>query len=235
MTVLPERTLFIVRHGVCSSAGRILLGGDIWGQDMLISNEHLRNKHRVRALSYLHVLKLHITDLADIVLVFPDARLQLRRAQVKISFTRGFKMVSRAVQSLGEEGLPWWEIPPEWRPLLYAQILNGCYNAGDWLQRRWSNADTAEAEHGNELLNEMFEQVSDTQKSISDGLTDSPRHVVSMCKSMSLKAEARISGVESYVERFQRLPSQRNRQLEEGVLPPPASSKISPELEWSQP
>merc|ERR1719188_2929712 len=40
--VLPERTLFIVRHGVCASAGRILIGGDIWGQDMLISNEYLR-------------------------------------------------------------------------------------------------------------------------------------------------------------------------------------------------
>ncbi|CAE7702799.1 unnamed protein product, partial [Symbiodinium sp. CCMP2456] len=41
-----ERCLYIIRRGVCMRGGRILVTGDVWGKDMILSNELLRDNNQ---------------------------------------------------------------------------------------------------------------------------------------------------------------------------------------------
>jgi len=98
--IIEERTLFIVRRGVCAHRGRILTCGDIWGEDMLLSNDVLRDKNKARSLSYLSVLRLGIADLFDIVVSFPEAKARLRWAQVRIATQRGVVLVAQTLEKI---------------------------------------------------------------------------------------------------------------------------------------
>jgi potassium voltage-gated channel Eag-related subfamily H protein 7 len=164
--VLQERTLYIVRHGVCLRGGRILVSGDIWGHDMLLSNDFLRDKSSVKVLSYLHVLKIHISDLADIVLSFPEARLQLRTAQVKMAIFRGFKLLRRELTKLKDAGLPLWDIPEEARPSLYFEIMHGTYDIQEWLDQgfRRKDCDDDDDDNGFDDRDLVFERSDDDEQ-----------------------------------------------------------------------
>merc|ERR1719277_495094 len=56
--VFSDRTLFILRRGICALAGRILVSGQTWGEDMLLSNAYLRSRDKARSLSYSFLLML---------------------------------------------------------------------------------------------------------------------------------------------------------------------------------
>jgi len=98
--IITERTLCIIRRGVAALSGKILVSGDVWGEDMLLSNEVLRRKDPCRSLSYLSVLKLHISELVEIAQNFPEARARLRYAQVQIAMCRAVKLISEASKEL---------------------------------------------------------------------------------------------------------------------------------------
>mmetsp|Transcript_114514 Transcript_114514/g.356630 ORF Transcript_114514/g.356630 Transcript_114514/m.356630 type:complete len:302 (+) Transcript_114514:886-1791(+) len=124
--VLDERTLFIVQRGVCAYKGRILVSGDIWGEDMLLSNELLRETEKVRSLGYLSVLMLHVLDLVDIVAHFPEARARLRWAQVQIALMRGVQLIAKFTRELElTRGLKSESLTEEQRMKLFADILQG--------------------------------------------------------------------------------------------------------------
>mmetsp|Transcript_114522 Transcript_114522/g.330846 ORF Transcript_114522/g.330846 Transcript_114522/m.330846 type:complete len:624 (+) Transcript_114522:85-1956(+) len=96
--IFVERTLCIVRSGVASKAGKVLVGGDVWGEDFLLSNNALRNKDAVRSLSYLSVLSLHARDLFSIVSNFPEARRRLHWVCARLAMRRGVLQISRLVR-----------------------------------------------------------------------------------------------------------------------------------------
>jgi len=124
--VLNERTLFIVQRGLCALKGKILVSGDIWGEDMLLSNEFLRDHQRARSLGYLSVLMLHILDLVDVVANFPEARARLRWAQVQIALMRGVQRIAEKTQELSvTHGLRSEDLTEHQRMDLFADILKG--------------------------------------------------------------------------------------------------------------
>jgi len=74
---------------------------------------------------------LHITDLVDIISLFPEARQKLRWAQVSIAILRGVKRISTALKELSERGeLNFDELSDEERMDFYADILQ-CNNYTD--------------------------------------------------------------------------------------------------------
>lgn len=123
--VLDERTLFIVQRGVCSYKGRILVSGDIWGEDMLLSNPFLREQCKERAMSHLAVLTLHIVDLFEVVVCFVEARARLRWAQIQIATMRGVIRIAKKLKAMKTRGLNTWDMSEGERVTLYRDILQG--------------------------------------------------------------------------------------------------------------
>jgi len=140
--VYRERTLFIVRRGVAALDGRILVNGDIWGEDMLLSNPYLRELKRARSLSYLETLMLHITDLVDIISLFPEARQKLRWAQVRIAILRGVRRIATVLKEMStREHLDPEDLTDDERMELYAEILQGVNPINDssdaYVENHW--------------------------------------------------------------------------------------------------
>merc|ERR1719399_1525812 len=102
--VLNDRTLFMIRRGVCAMEGKVLVSGGIWGEDFLLANPNLRGRSKVRALNYLEVLMLSIHDLLPVVASFPEARAWLRWAQVRIAVMRAIRLIAKTVSSLESSG-----------------------------------------------------------------------------------------------------------------------------------
>jgi len=124
--VFSDRTLFIVRQGICALRGKILVSGDTWGEDMLLSNDLLREREPCRSLCYLSVLKLHVTDLVEVMSIFPEARAKLRWSQVQISIARGVRRiaeVTRELDSMG--GKKSADMSMDERMALFEDILQG--------------------------------------------------------------------------------------------------------------
>eukprot|EP00929_Paragymnodinium_shiwhaense_P078018 TRINITY_DN40346_c0_g1_i1.p1 TRINITY_DN40346_c0_g1~~TRINITY_DN40346_c0_g1_i1.p1 ORF type:complete len:769 (+),score=85.96 TRINITY_DN40346_c0_g1_i1:55-2361(+) len=129
--VLNTRTLFIVRKGVAALYGKVLATGDVWGEDMLLSNDALRNPTKARSLSYLSVLMLHMIDLVEIVYTYPEARVRLRWAQVQIAIRRGVTRIAAVIKNLKTTAkLNEDAMTDDERMKLFAEILRGKYNSG---------------------------------------------------------------------------------------------------------
>mmetsp|Transcript_49419 Transcript_49419/g.124462 ORF Transcript_49419/g.124462 Transcript_49419/m.124462 type:complete len:705 (-) Transcript_49419:116-2230(-) len=128
--VFSDRTLFIVRRGICALSGKILVTGDIWGEDMLLSNDFLRSKNQARSLSYLSVLMLHVEDMVDIVANFPEARARLRWSQVQIAIVRGIQKIAEVTRELDKRGsIKSNQLSDSERMDLFVRILQGRYSA----------------------------------------------------------------------------------------------------------
>jgi hypothetical protein len=128
--VFSDRTLFIVRRGICALSGKILVSGDIWGEDMLLSNDFLRSKNRARSLSYLSVLMLHVEDMVDIVANFPEARARLRWSQVQIAIVRGVQKIAEVTRDLDKRGtIKSDQLSDEERMDLFVGILKGRFQS----------------------------------------------------------------------------------------------------------
>jgi len=130
--IYSERTLFIVRRGMCIRKGRILFHGDIWGEDMLLTSEHLRDHVRVRAVRYLEILMLSFFDLDQVMQNFPEERGQMRWAQIRIATMKGFVKVARAIKDfLWQQNLDFDKLSEKQRLYVTKQILEG-YSVKDF-------------------------------------------------------------------------------------------------------
>lgn len=132
--VLAERTLFMVRRGVCALEGRILVRGDVWGEDLLLVNEQLRNPYKARALNFLEVLMLYVVDLVDVVSTYPEARARLRWAQVKIAIVRGVKLIAKTMKELRRKGglMDVSQLTDHQYMVLIADVLRGTFDCGEF-------------------------------------------------------------------------------------------------------
>merc|ERR1719343_369491 len=100
-----ERTLFIVRRGLCIRKGRILFNGDVWGEDMVVSNEHLRDRCLARSVNHLEVIMLTFADLNEVVQTAPQARHKLRWTQVVIATKAAFVCIAESIKQLESQGV----------------------------------------------------------------------------------------------------------------------------------
>jgi len=132
--VFLDRTLCIIRRGICALKGRVMVSGNMWGEDMLLSNPSLRVKAVVRTLSCMALLCLHMHDLVDTVIAFPEARARLRWAQVQLATLRGVQRISRVLQNYQRaDCISLEEMTSDERLEFIAGILQGKYgNSGSF-------------------------------------------------------------------------------------------------------
>mmetsp|Transcript_15496 Transcript_15496/g.38712 ORF Transcript_15496/g.38712 Transcript_15496/m.38712 type:complete len:633 (-) Transcript_15496:160-2058(-) len=124
--IFSDRTLFIVRRGICALAGRILVSGQTWGEDMLLSNACLRSRDKARSLSYSFVVMLHVEDMADVVAEFPEVRARLKWAQVQIGIARGVRKIAKVTRELERAGMiDSSKMSDEDRMILFQDVLQG--------------------------------------------------------------------------------------------------------------
>jgi len=125
--VFNERTLFIVRRGLCIRKGRMLFNGDVWGEDMILSNPCLREQVRVLSVGYLEVVMLQYLDLDEALQDFPEDRQRLRTAQIKIALRHGVIKIARVLSDLEFAKGECLELTEQQWNLFFKQVLDGTF------------------------------------------------------------------------------------------------------------
>mmetsp|Transcript_142885 Transcript_142885/g.456432 ORF Transcript_142885/g.456432 Transcript_142885/m.456432 type:complete len:659 (-) Transcript_142885:69-2045(-) len=126
--ILSERTLFIVRRGICLRGGKVLASGDVWGVDMVLSNDHLRDMSTARCLCYMETLCLRYADLMYAVEPFHKERARIRWAEVKLACCRALQLINVAVRALHKlSGKSLHDLSETQRIFLYQTAINGTF------------------------------------------------------------------------------------------------------------
>lgn len=127
--VVRDRTLFIVQRGLAVHGGKILISGDTWGEDLLLSNKVLRSRNYARSLSYLTVLELRIEDIVEMLRTYPETRAKLKWAQVQIAILRGVQKIAEVTRDLEKKGnLKQDRLSEQERLDFFVDILKGKYS-----------------------------------------------------------------------------------------------------------
>jgi len=95
-----ERTLSIIRRGLCSVGNRVISTGQYWGEDMLLANDALRLTLPARSVTFLSVLQLTIADFMDMLELFPGQIGFIRWAQIRIAMWRGMLKIASYAKSI---------------------------------------------------------------------------------------------------------------------------------------
>eukprot|EP00971_Amphidinium_carterae_P319828 6357187-Amphidinium_carterae.1 len=105
----------------------MLFNGDIWGEDMILSNPCLREQVRVLAVGYLEVVMLQYMDLDEALQDFPDDRKRLRTAQIKIALRHGIIKIARVLDDLEFQRGELLELTEQQWNLFFKQVLDGTF------------------------------------------------------------------------------------------------------------
>ena len=89
---------------VCAAVkgGKILLLGNHWGDDMIITSHSLRDTRSVTALTYMEIATLSRDDLEAALVDFPISERHLRVCALKIAFHRAGIVIATLLHSPGE-------------------------------------------------------------------------------------------------------------------------------------
>eukprot|EP00437_Effrenium_voratum_P004244 CAMPEP_0181427966 /NCGR_PEP_ID=MMETSP1110-20121109/16438_1 /TAXON_ID=174948 /ORGANISM="Symbiodinium sp., Strain CCMP421" /LENGTH=582 /DNA_ID=CAMNT_0023551183 /DNA_START=55 /DNA_END=1803 /DNA_ORIENTATION=+ len=120
-----DRALFVVRRGVCMRGGRVLIAGDVWGKDMILSNPLLREAASVRCLSYLEVLTLRFADLQDCVSRSSQGRALVRWWQIRLALQHAMQRISRAVRQMERREGSFADMPADTQKKVVLNVLHG--------------------------------------------------------------------------------------------------------------
>lgn len=96
--------LCVVSRGVASRVGVVKTAGTFWGEDFILSNWDLKEHKDVRALTYIEVLILSREGFFTCMEDFPEEKLMVRKAAVKMAIFRGILKYARAMKDQGLRG-----------------------------------------------------------------------------------------------------------------------------------
>ena len=85
---ISTQSLFIVDRGVCAKKGKIALIGACLGQDMIVSNEMLRDTSDAVALTFVQTVFLTKDAIFELLPEFPGAYKVIRKAAYKMALCR---------------------------------------------------------------------------------------------------------------------------------------------------
>ncbi|CEL92732.1 unnamed protein product [Vitrella brassicaformis CCMP3155] len=83
-------TLYIVQRGLAARRGKIMSVGSVWGEDLILSEWELMDRHAAIALTYVEVLFLPRDELGNILLDFPEEAARIRKFQIRLALRRTF-------------------------------------------------------------------------------------------------------------------------------------------------
>lgn len=103
--VTMQRALMAARRGSGWRGGRILVAGDVWGEDAILSRQALRDLTPVRCLGFFEVLSLQLSAVWATLEYHPQEKEQVRWAAIKLAFNRIIRNIATAGRSAGLSNL----------------------------------------------------------------------------------------------------------------------------------
>merc|ERR1719478_1979995 len=82
--------LSVIMRGSCLRRGKMLTRDDVFGEDMILASDFLRDTTCPRTYTFLEVMMLFRDSLLEAAGKFPELDEKLRRAQVKLALWRAF-------------------------------------------------------------------------------------------------------------------------------------------------
>ena len=104
--VIFSTRLYIVHRGLALFGGRVLTHGMVWGEDMLLTAEHLRSRCCAKALNYFEVYFINRDDLLVIASRFPATYKRIRQHIVKLAIRRMIVLMTREKETSTSFGSP---------------------------------------------------------------------------------------------------------------------------------
>ena len=93
----PTGFLYIVHRGVALYGGRVLTGGKVWGDDVILMDDSLRRQWCARAMNYLEVFVISRDELINTAFQFPATLKVIRRAALMLAMRRYLVTAARAI------------------------------------------------------------------------------------------------------------------------------------------
>ena len=87
--------LFILDRGVAAKHGKLGLTGACFGRDIILSNSILRDVGDAIALTFVQTTRLGRNDIFELLPDYPQACVVIRRAALRMAFTRALVMSAR--------------------------------------------------------------------------------------------------------------------------------------------
>lgn len=94
-------SLFVVERGVVAKRGRLGLAGACFGEDVILSNDDLRDVGDAIALTFVQAISLTQTDIFELLPDFPRAYHVVRRAALRIALVRALVKAAQIVRRAG--------------------------------------------------------------------------------------------------------------------------------------
>lgn len=88
--ICPPCRLYIVHRGVALCGGKVYTGGGVWGEDMLLTSQHLQKPFCARAMIFLSVFSLSRYELMECASFFPIEYRKIRSTAITLATRRAF-------------------------------------------------------------------------------------------------------------------------------------------------
>lgn len=166
-----DRTLFVIKAGVCMRDFRMLRAGDCWGMDMLLENAHLRERKIAISISYLHCLLLSAQDFQCVLHMYPEVGHLLIWKRMKMCLTVAIPKLSKALKKVkSDPGMNqcFETFGGKKRGQLYAAIINETVPPGDMLRPVQRQKSQVTYRSAATLLKDMRDQMSYVQSTLDD-------------------------------------------------------------------
>ncbi|CAD7939704.1 unnamed protein product [Amoebophrya sp. A25] len=102
---MPYVRLCVVERGAVGRAGKVLVPGSVWGEDVILADRRLQQVAHTTALTFVQLLSLGKEQLDSILRGYPRERRQIRKIACKLALRRAAVLVaqmSKKKTSLGQ-------------------------------------------------------------------------------------------------------------------------------------
>jgi len=96
--IMDLSSLAVILRGTCVRKGIMLSRDAVFGEDMILACDKLRDPSCPRTLTFLEVMRLSREALCMAAAKYPNLDQQLRRAQIKLALWRGFIQAAQKVR-----------------------------------------------------------------------------------------------------------------------------------------
>lgn len=98
--IMDPYAVTVICKGSCAKRGRLLTKDAVFGEDMILSSEELKDTACPKTLSFVEVLRLSKQDLIKVCERFPDFDVKIRKAQVRLALWRSFISQARKIKRI---------------------------------------------------------------------------------------------------------------------------------------
>jgi hypothetical protein len=88
--IAPRGPLYIVNRGLALYGGAVYVRGSYFGEDVILTSQHLLRTYCALAMNYLEVFVLARQNLEDVAAIFPAQQARIRRHAVRLACRRAF-------------------------------------------------------------------------------------------------------------------------------------------------